>query len=92
MKLRVAGKTLAPPDSTSYIDRYLNEVIDYGGLDYTRGEAILDMQRMGMTQPEIDRWLQGNEFAQRLRERRLGRNKGPSPRRRCYPRPWLIPN
>jgi len=52
------------------IDRYLNEVIDYGGEPYTRAEVILDMQQRGIDQPCIDRWLQGNEHAQRRRERR----------------------
>jgi hypothetical protein len=34
-----------------------------------RAEAILDMQAMGLDQPRIDRWLQGYEHGQRLRER-----------------------
>jgi len=52
------------------INKYLDELIDYGGEPYTRVEAVLDMQRMGATQAMIDRWLQGYEHAQRLRERR----------------------
>ena len=52
------------------INKYLDELIDYGGEPYTRVEAILDMQQMGATQGMIDRWLQGYEHAQRLRERR----------------------
>jgi hypothetical protein len=52
------------------IDRYLNELIDYGGEPHTRAEVILDMQQRGIDQPCIDRWLQGNEHAQRRRERR----------------------
>jgi hypothetical protein len=51
-------------------NKYLNEVIDYGGEPFTRAEAILDMQRIGATQGMIDRWLQGYEYTQRLRERR----------------------
>ncbi len=51
------------------IDRYLNELIDYGGEPYTRAEVILDMQQRGIDQPCIDRWLQGYEHAQRRRER-----------------------
>jgi hypothetical protein len=51
-------------------NRYLAEIISYGGEPYTRAEAILDMQRMQIPQPCIDRWLQGNDLAQRLRERR----------------------
>jgi hypothetical protein len=50
--------------------KYLDELIDYGGEPYTRAEAILDMQRSNTPQPCIDRWLQGYEHAQRLRERR----------------------
>jgi hypothetical protein len=52
------------------VDKYLDEIIDYGGEPYTRVEAILDMQRMGATQGMIDRWPQGYEHAQRLRELR----------------------
>ncbi len=51
-------------------NRYLDEIILSGGEPYTRAEAILDMQRLGATQGMIDRWLQGYEHAQRLRERR----------------------
>ncbi len=50
--------------------KYLDELIDYGGEPYTRAEAIADMQQSGIDQPCIDRWLQGYEHAQRLRERR----------------------
>jgi len=53
-----------------YIDRYLNEIIDYGGIPCTHAEAILHMQSIGMDQPCIDRWLQGQELAQRIRQRR----------------------
>ena len=35
------------------LNRYLNELIDYGGFPYTRAEAILDMQSLGMDQPCI---------------------------------------
>jgi hypothetical protein len=52
------------------LDRYLNELIDYGGLPATRAEVILDMQRAGHPQPLIDRWLQGQEFAARRDARR----------------------
>jgi hypothetical protein len=57
-------------DRNRFIDKYLGKIIDYGGEPYTRAEAILHMQSIGMDQPNIDRWLQGNEFGQRLRERR----------------------
>jgi len=50
-------------------NNYLDELISYGGIACTRAEAILDMQRLGVDQPCIDRWLQGHELAQRLRER-----------------------
>jgi hypothetical protein len=53
-----------------FINQYLGEIIDYGGEPYTRAEAILHMQSIGIEQPCIDRWLQGNELAQRLHERR----------------------
>lgn len=70
MRLKTIVKQPAPRDSTRFVSRYLDEVIDYGGQPFTRAEAILDMQSIGMTQPEIDRWLQGQEFAARLRARR----------------------
>ena len=70
MKLTTRLKKAAARDSRNFVSRYLNELIDYGGIPCTRAEAILDMQQIGLTQPEIDRWLQGNEHAQRLRERR----------------------
>ena len=69
MKLTTRIKPLAKTDSTRFIDRYLGEFIDYGGELCTRAEAIQDMQQMGLPQPAIDRWLQGSEFAQRLRQR-----------------------
>lgn len=43
------------------LNRYLDELIDYGGEPYTRAEAILDMQPNTTPQPCIDRWLQGHE-------------------------------
>lgn len=48
---------------------YLNELIDYGGEPCTRAEAIIDMRRIGASKAMIDRWLQGYEWTQRLRER-----------------------
>ncbi len=52
------------------LDRYLNELIDFGGIPHTRGEAIAIMQAEGHPQPLIDRWLQGQEFAAQRRARR----------------------
>lgn len=40
-----------------------NEPIFYGGLICTRAEAIADMEGQGMSQPCIDRWMQGAELA-----------------------------
>jgi hypothetical protein len=62
-------KQPARPNSTRFVSRYLDELIDYGGEPHTRGEAILDMQRSGLPQPCIDRWLQGQELAARIRRR-----------------------
>jgi len=69
MTVQTQIKKTAPRDSTRFVSRYFDEVIDYGGEAATRAEAILDMQSIGLTQPEIDRWLQGYEFGRRLRER-----------------------
>ena len=63
-------KKTAPRDSTRFVSRYFDEVIDYGGEAATRAEAILDMQQMGMDQPCIDRWLKGKEMTARIRRRR----------------------
>jgi hypothetical protein len=52
------------------LDRYLDELISYGAEPYTRAEVIADMQQSGTPQPCIDRWLQGYEHTQRLRERK----------------------
>ena len=70
MKLRIYARQPAQRESTRPIHRYLNELIDYGGIPNTRAEVIVDMQQRGIDQPCIDRWLQGNELAQRIRERR----------------------
>lgn len=69
MKRPTALKQPAPLDSTRYIDRYLNEMIEYGGYLMTRGEVIADMQSTGTPQGCIDRWLQGQELAARIRAR-----------------------
>ena len=61
-------------DSRRFLDKYLGEIIDYGGEPYTRAEVILDMQSKGIDQPCIDRWLQGYEHAQRRRESRQSIN------------------
>jgi hypothetical protein len=71
MKLKTTLKQPAAPDSTRFAARYLDEIIDYGGEACTRADAILDMQSLGMTQPEIDRWLQGHELGRRIRRRPL---------------------
>jgi hypothetical protein len=68
--IRTRLKQPARPNSTRFISSYLDEPIDYGGEPHTRGEAILDMQRSGLPQPCINRWLQGQELAARIRRRR----------------------
>ena len=70
MNLTTTLKQHAPPDSTRFVARYLNELIDYGGQPYTRAEVILHLQSIGATQPMIDRWLQGYEHRQRTLHRR----------------------
>jgi hypothetical protein len=54
----------------SAANKYLDELISYGGEPTTRAEVISDMQPMGTPQPCIDRWLQGQEHAARLRAQR----------------------
>lgn len=67
--IRTRLKQPAHPNPTRFVGRYLDELIDYGGEPYTRAEAILRMQSIGMNQPCIDRWLQGQELASRIRRR-----------------------
>ncbi len=69
MNLKATLKQPAPRDSSRFVSRYLDELLDYGGEPYTRGEIILDMQSQGMTEPEIARWLQGYELGCRARAR-----------------------
>jgi hypothetical protein len=57
------------------VDRYLSEVISYGGNPYTRGAVIAEMQSEGVDQACIDRWLQGQELAARLESARQARMK-----------------
>lgn len=57
----------------SLVDEYMNEIIDYGGEDYTRAEVIRDMRRMGQTPAQIDRWFQGYELGKELASKRLAR-------------------
>ena len=61
-------------------NKYLDELIDYGGIPTTRAEVIADMQSTGTPQSLIDRWLQGQEHAARLHDQRLpSRNPSPPP-------------
>ena len=46
-------------------NKYLDELISYGGQPFTRAEVIADMQRDGTPQLLIDRWLQSQEHAAR---------------------------
>lgn len=62
-------RTPAPRESQRFIDHDLNELISFGGLPYTRGEAIVQMQRQGHDPRCIDRWLQGCDDG-RERERK----------------------
>lgn len=57
--------------SGTMVDEYMNEIIDYGGEDYTRAEVIRDMQRIGQSQAQIDRWFQGYELGKAITQRRL---------------------
>jgi hypothetical protein len=69
VKLKTTTNQRAPKDSTTFVSKYLNEMIDYGGSPLTRSEVILDMQRDGCSQAMIDRWFQGYELAQRIQLR-----------------------
>lgn len=60
------------------LDAYLGEVISYGGIPTRRGDAIRDMQRMGLTRPQIDAWLIGHERSAKNPGRRARRARNPS--------------
>ena len=47
-------------------NRYLDELISFGGEPWTRAEVIAHMRAQGTPQPLIDRWLQGQELMARL--------------------------
>jgi hypothetical protein len=51
-------------------NRYLDELIDFGGEPYTRAEVIAIMRAEGTPERLIDRWLQGQELMARLQRRR----------------------
>jgi hypothetical protein len=48
-------------------NKYLDEIIEYGGEPMTRGAVIAEMQSRGTPQTLIDHWLQGQELAADLR-------------------------
>jgi hypothetical protein len=48
------------------MEKYLGEVISFGGVWMPRGEVIATMQREGQDPRCIDRWLQGQEFMAEL--------------------------
>jgi hypothetical protein len=66
------------PKRRNFMDEYLGEIITYGGVPYTRGAVIADMQSQGLDQACIDRWLQGQEHSARLRARELQREHQPA--------------
>jgi hypothetical protein len=51
-------------------NRYLDELIDFGGEPYTRAEVIATMRAEATPERLIDRWLQGQELMARLQRRR----------------------
>lgn len=52
------------------VQRYLDHPVCLGGEWMPRARAIQEMQNDGLTPREIDRWMQGQELAQRLHPRR----------------------
>ena len=59
------------PRRQTLVDRYLNELISYGGELWTRAEIIQDLKSMGCNDRMVDRYLQGTELRQRLDAARL---------------------
>jgi len=51
-------------------NRYLDELIEFGGEPYTRGAVIATMRAEGTPERLIDCWLQGQELMARLHRRR----------------------
>jgi hypothetical protein len=60
------GGTNKPPKPRRGVDAYMNEMVSYGGLNMPRYEMIRDLQSQGLTQPQIDRYLQGHELGARI--------------------------
>ncbi|HLI77558.1 MAG TPA: hypothetical protein VKV02_11475 [Acidobacteriaceae bacterium] len=52
------------------LNRYLDELISFGGEACTRAEAIAQMRSEGTPERLIDRWLQGQEVMARIQRRR----------------------
>lgn len=74
------------------VDAYMNEIIDYGGEDYTRAEVIRDMQRMGYGPRDIDLWFIGYEVGQEMAEKRRARQAIAEARTQLLPAPRLRPS
>jgi hypothetical protein len=49
---------------------YLSELVSYGGEVMSRGEMIADLQKTLGDPAMVDRYLQGHDLAQQLREKR----------------------
>lgn len=49
----------------TFVDRYFEERLDYGGELWTRSDIIRDLRRLGTPERCIDRWLQGAEHRKR---------------------------
>ena len=49
------------------VSQYLNEPINYGGEPWPRWKVILDLQKKGATQQQIDLWLIGYETGRAIR-------------------------
>ena len=45
----------------TFVDRYFEERLEYGGELWTRAEIVHDLRRVGTPERCIDRWLQGAE-------------------------------
>ena len=58
-----------PPRRKTFVDRYLDELVEYGGEMWRRIDVIRDLKRCGLDDRCIDRYLQGMELRQELDRR-----------------------
>ena len=57
------------PRRGGLVQRYLDELVEYGGEMWRRGDVILDLKQSGLDDRCVDRYLQGMELRKVIQER-----------------------